>query len=67
MTKLSDEQKSFFALILRSPDIGDGWRQSSDMLWPHIQKWAHPDLTELDEENKRIRFTPEGLLVLQYI
>jgi hypothetical protein len=64
---MTEEQKSLLRLVARSPDIGDGWRQVSDVLWTHVQKWAHPGLTEIDEGLKRIRLSPDGLIVMRYL
>ena len=64
--KLNQADKDLLRLINRSPDMGGGWRQVSKMLWPHITKTAHSDLTELDEANLRIRFTEEGETIVRY-
>ena len=66
MSDMTQPQKSILRLILRSDDMGDGWRQVSNMLWPGIIKLRHPDLTEIDEENRRIRLTPDGAAVVKY-
>ncbi len=57
--------KGLLGLIQRSADIGDGWRQVSDVLWPHVQD-APGELVELDDIQKRIRLTSEGSAVLTY-
>jgi hypothetical protein len=54
-------------LILRSPDVGDGWRNVSGVLWEHVVKNAVIDLVEFDYENKRVRFSPEGVIVMRYL
>lgn len=64
--KLNQADKDLLRLINRSPDIGSGWRQVGKMLWPHVTKIAHSDLTELDEANLRIRFTEEGETIVRY-
>ena len=64
--KVTENQRIMLSLINRSPDIGDGWRQVSDMLWRHVKDQAHPDLTELDEGQKRVRFTEAGVAVVRY-
>ena len=66
MSKLTENQRIMLQLIQRSPDLGDGWRQVSDALWRHVVDQAHPDLTELDEKQRRIRFTPEGITVMRF-
>lgn len=67
MNRITDKQKIMLDLIERSPDIGDGWRQVSDALWKHVVAQAHPELTELDPTNKRVRFTAEGETVMRYL
>jgi hypothetical protein len=66
MSKITENQRIMLQLIQRSPDIGDGWRQVSDALWRHAEDQAHPDLTELDSEKKRVRFTSEGDTIMRY-
>lgn len=65
--KITENHRILFSLINRSRDLGDGWRQVSDQLWPHIRPQAHPQLTEIDENSKRIRFTAEGHTVMKYL
>lgn len=64
--KLTDQEKSFMRLIQRSPDTGEGWRQVGKMLWPAVIEFHRPELTELDCENRRIRFTAEGITIMRY-
>jgi hypothetical protein len=54
-------------LIQRTTDSGEGWRQVSGLLWTLVVEQSHPELTELDQENTRVRFTPEGLIVMKYL
>ena len=67
MPKLTPQDKNFINLILRSPDIGDGWRNSSNTLWPIVQGMAEdqPELFELGE--KTIRLTPVARILMEYI
>lgn len=64
---MSENEKIMLKLIERSPDIGGGWRQVSDALWRHVVEQAHPELTELDHETKRVRFTADGEVVMRYL
>jgi hypothetical protein len=66
-TPITDNQKTMLRLIERSADTGDGWRLVSNPLWKHVLDQSHPDLTEIDHENKRVRFTPEGITVMKYL
>jgi len=65
--KITDNQKIMLRLIERSSEIEHGWRQVSDPLWKHVVEQAHPELTELDHQNKRVRFTAEGVVVMKYL
>ena len=51
-------------LILRSPDIGDGWRQISSSIWNIVSKNADPKVFELATgwHQIRIKPTPEDLM-----
>jgi hypothetical protein len=65
--KVTENQRIMLRLIERSAGIDEGWRQVSDKLWRHVLDQSHPDLTELDHENKRVRLTPEGITVMKYL
>lgn len=67
MTKITQSQRDLLNLINRSHDIGDGWRQSSDILWPHIKSVLPNELVEIREDEKQLRLTPEGLTVYKYL
>lgn len=56
-------------LIKRSPALADDWRQCSEILWNFVVRTVndHKELFELDEENKRIRLSPEGKIVERWI
>jgi hypothetical protein len=64
---ITDNQKIMLRLIERSSNLGEGWRQVSNPLWKHVVEQSHPDLVELDHENKRVRFSPDGLTVMRYL
>ena len=64
---ITEYQKNMLRLIERSADTGDGWRPISNALWNLVLDQAHPDLTELDHENMRVRFTPKGITVMEYL
>lgn len=51
---------SLIALIERSKDIGDGWRECSDICWQLVQEnYAEEDLFDLDHERQRVRIKPK--------
>lgn len=66
---LSENQTIFLKLVLRSPDVGDGWRNVSRVLWNLIEEQAEslPELIEIDKEAFRLRFTKEGEIVVRYL
>lgn len=57
--------KSTLALIARSPDRGEGWRNVSEPIWPLVKDMPS-DLFDLDVEQRRIRMTDQGRAVLTY-
>jgi|LakMenEpi03Aug12_release.lakeMendotaPanAssembly.Ray.scaffolds.fasta_scaffold3462901_2 hypothetical protein len=64
---ITDLQRNMLRLLERSTNSGDGWRSVSSLLWKLVVEQSHPELTELDQENTRVRFTPEGLIVMKYL
>lgn len=65
--KLTTMERDFLALVQRSPDIGDGWRQSGKMLWPTISGFSRPELIEIDEDKLRVRLSEAGRTVARYL
>lgn len=63
------ETKSFIELILRSKDLGDGWRFLSETLNSHfgplIEKF--PDLFEYDKNIPAVRLTNFGNKLVEYL
>ena len=66
-TPITENQKIVLQLIMENPVNGEGWYQISNSFWEHVLKQNHPDLTELDHENQRVRLTPEGITVMKYL
>jgi len=66
-TPITENHRIMLMLIKRSSDVGDGWRQVSTSLWRHVLEQSHPELTELDHENRRVRFTLKGITVMEYL
>ena len=67
VAKLTDYDRNFIHLILRSPDLGDGWRQVSSVAWPLIDRLQSDALIEKDEVNLRVRLTEKGDTVAEYV
>ena len=65
---LTDRERSFLQLILRSPNIGDGWRHVSSTLWPLVIDFTRPELIEIDakESGGLIRLSERGLILADY-
>lgn len=66
-TKLTEQSKSLIRLILRSPDIGDGWRQCSSSVYQLIENFPHQELIEADANNLRVRLSERGQIVQEYL
>lgn len=54
----STSLKEFLDLLNRSPDLGDGWRQVSETLWPFVEDLTEEKTLEINHELKRVRFKP---------
>lgn len=76
--KLSDQDRSFIHLILRSKDDGDDWRVVSDKVWPLAEMFysRHTELLEVEVYTMsprpplmygRIRLTEKGKIVAEYL
>lgn len=63
---ITRQDKDFMQLISRTRDCGDGWRNVSTMCWQLVERFTTPELLEIGQENRRVRFTQEGLAVLKY-
>lgn len=76
-SRLSDHAKSTIRLILRSSDLGDGWRRVSPACWSLIERFAHQELIERREPADyldgvpqtwgRVRLTERGRILADYI
>lgn len=64
---LSQVQKDGLQLIVRSIDIGNGWRQCSPQIFFVLSNEMPVDLVELDEGLQRVRLTPAGEAVAKWI
>lgn len=64
--KLSDKDVSFLKLILRSKDVGDGWRNVSAAVWPLVTEFPHPELIRVRNGNQ-VRLSRRGMIVADYI
>lgn len=66
MVKLSQVQKDGINLLIRSKDIGDGWRQCAPKIFQVLSNVMPVDLVERDEDLRRMRLTPEGEAVAKW-
>ena len=66
MPKLSTVQKDGINLIIRSEDIGEGWRQCAPKIFRVLADVMPVDLVERDEELRRMRLTPAGEAVAKW-
>ena len=70
MGKLDEKHKPFIRLILRSPDVGDGWRNVSQILRSTITKGIaeFPELYETREmAGLQVRLSDRGNVVKDYL
>jgi hypothetical protein len=64
---LSEHEISFIRLVLRSDDVGDGWRNVSNILWRLVRDFKPKELIEIDEPNSRVRLSERGQIVAEYL
>ena len=67
MSKLSDKDKGFIRLLMRSPDNGEGWRKVSNMLWPLVERFDAQELIERDDGMHMVRLSEKGQTVSEYL
>lgn len=67
MSKLSPTDKSFLQLILRSPDLGEGWRNVSNALWRFVEEFSAQELLDRDGNLKRVRLSEKGKVIADYL
>ena len=64
---LSDQDRNFIRLVLRSRDVGEGWRKVSPTLWKLVELFKHDELLERDKDGLRVRLTQKGNVVAEYL
>ena len=70
MSKLNYTEKNLIPLLARSPDIGDGWRKVSPVLFKHFSSRITPELFEFEQMEDGggiMRLTERGKIVADYI
>lgn len=69
MAKLTDKQRQCIALLMRSPDEGDGWRKCSAVIWRGIVPMYPDDLVEKrpSDDGGFVRLTERGKVVADYL
>jgi hypothetical protein len=67
MEKLTQMATDGLKLILRSPDVGDGWRDVAPPLRKNMPIWLKSAEGLYEFDGKRIRLTPDGLVVARYL
>lgn len=63
---LSPASQSLIHLVMRSRDIGDGWRQCSKAVYDAVVEKAPDDLFEKDDQLFRVRFTVAAQTLVKY-
>lgn len=64
--KIQPKDMSFLKLLMRSPDVGDGWRNVSAVVWPLVAGFKHPELIRMRNGNQ-VKLSDRGLTVVEYI
>lgn len=66
---ISDNSRGFLKLLLRSPDIGEGWRKVSKTTRPLVEKFPEKELLEIQDHadgTARVRLSEKGRIVVEY-
>ncbi len=63
---IAPKDLGFLKLLLRSPDVGDGWRNVSATVWPLVAGFSHPELIRVRNGNQ-VKLSERGLTVVDYI
>jgi hypothetical protein len=66
-TTFNRHNVSSLRLLRDSKDIGDGWRQVSEILWRGIVPHMPPELIEKDDAHLRVRLSDRGKIVMDYL
>lgn len=70
MLRLSNQQLGFMRLLLRSPDLGDGWRSVSPQQVALLDDCVgdNPELYEVERDNcVRVRLSADGRVLARYL
>lgn len=67
MSKLTEKEIGFLCLLLRSEDVGDGWRLVSGVVWPLVEGFTRQGLIELNPNLRQVRLSEAGRVVVGYI
>jgi hypothetical protein len=67
MSGLSIRDSDAIRLIVRSKDIGDGWRQVAMRQVYELYEKLPDELVEKDPANRRVRLTDAGKVVAQWL
>lgn len=65
--KLTNQQQSTLQLIMRSPDIGGGWRTCSSVVFQKLVIPMPDELFEKDVEREMVRLTEKGLTLVEWL
>ncbi len=65
--KLSQQHKDTINLILRSRDIGDGWRICDSKVYEILIEPMPDELVEKDKTTLRVRLTPAGRIIADWV
>jgi hypothetical protein len=65
---ITARDRNILQLLLRSPDVGEGWRNVSEVVWPFIENFNEKSLIETEKHDKggRVRLTHDGRVVCKF-
>jgi hypothetical protein len=67
---ISDQERSFLKLLMRSKDVGEGWRNVASQLVPLVTAFGKPKLLEtrsaIDGSDFQVRLSEEGRIICKH-
>ena len=68
--KITDKEINTIRLIMRSPDLGLGWRNVSSACWPLVDGFTKPELIETKKNSDgggTVRLSERGAVLSDYL
>jgi hypothetical protein len=61
---------NFLRLVLRSNDVGGGWRVFTNVTWQLVREFKYQELLDVEPNNDgfgRVRLSERGKIVAEYV